>query len=257
MFGTGWRSGSRRRRRHPTGARLPSGAFHLVIYPRDANVVGGEVVSVADLGSVGGTMTPGEPDEAPAALDVAGRTAADFDPRKRLVHSAPASAFDFGANRDTPFSFVALFRMADTAQRTIASTMDVVTAGAGGFFARVEGGTVLPGMTANGGGWSGLVPSSALATGWHVLIAQWGGGAFAHFVDQGATPYATGSYSHPGVGGGPPSSTMKHGDDNAFAVRGLGAVGVWPRALDEGERGAVVSGLLDELGLTEPAGLAA
>lgn len=244
------------------GSGLPLGAYHHVDYlASNVTLASSRVASVVEQGTVGGTMSAALVSRRPGVDTVNGKqyVTFDYDPvdglRDSLQHSTAASAWPFGADSDDPFCIAALFLVgADGTTRYICGTMTAVTVTAGGFFARLDTtNAVTLGMSPVGqNAWLGLATSPVQSAGWHVLVAEWGGGSYAYYLDDMVTPFASGSYTHSGTGGDPAIQLM-HGTQSLDGVLGLGGMALWERkTINVADRNQMATGLRAKLGVSAP-----
>lgn len=247
------------------GLSLPAGAIHDVDYlvantTRLSAPYAAQIATATDRGSVGGSMvTPTTPAQryCPTAATVNGLQYADFSDvpgdafRDYLLHDgADPTDFPIGGATDDDYTVGVLFELTSDLRRYAITNMATITANGSGFYIRHESdGSVDVGMTTTGQNtFLGVSSSSVLADGWHFVSCKWGNGTYAHYVDDMATAFASGSYTWSGTGGNP-TSALAHGGRGADGVTGLGGVAIYARALDEAERNAMKSVLMSRLGL--------
>lgn len=244
------------------GGGLPAGAYHNVNYLAENTTLNStQIASATELGSVGGTMTTAATPVAryqPTADTIGGLQYADFSDvpsdgfRDYLEHDTAASAWPMGADSDDDFMVAALFLKDSGTQRGMLGTIGTITTSNAGFFIRQESNdTITAGMTPAGvAAWKGLASSGAISDGWRVVLCEWGSGGYAYYIDDMASAFASGSYTH-GGGGGNASEPMQHGNPSIHGVTGLGHVVLYERkSADQAERELIRDALKATLGLS-------
>lgn len=264
-FGLGVNSWGRRKRRGASGGP-PGGAIHRVDYraanttllpaPNDAHIA-----TATDLGTVGGSMV--SPDQAnpqrrcPTIATLGGVQYADFSDvagdlfRDYLVHDGEAADFPIGSDTDGNFTVTALFEVTGGLRRYVCTNMAAITSSSSGFYIRHESNRTLDvGMSPVGqAAFVGSGISGPLADDdWHFCACIWGSGTFEHYVNDMATPFASGSYTFSGTGTGP-SSVLAHGGNGNDSVTGLSEVSIFARKLTQAERVGERLRMLGSLGL--------